>query len=123
MFLCIVSVRGLCVRVVMIALCAFLMCGPYGRLAAHEGEGRAMTAVEFARLAQAEIDRHQHQPRIGHNPAPHAGIHRQVGRLDGNQHVCGCDQCIDCQEPKRRLGVDDNETIRVNDARYLLACG
>ena len=33
-----VSARGLCARVVAIALCAFLMCGPYGRLAAHEGE-------------------------------------------------------------------------------------
>ena len=42
----IVSVRGLCARVAMIALFVFLMCGPYGRLAAHEGEaGSRRTAV------------------------------------------------------------------------------
>ena len=42
----IVSVRGPCARVAMIALFVFLMCGPYGRLAAHEGEaGSRRTAV------------------------------------------------------------------------------
>ena len=42
----IVSVRGLCARVAMMALCALLMCGPWGRLAAYEGEaGSRRTAV------------------------------------------------------------------------------
>lgn len=42
----IVSVRGLCARVGMMALCALLMCGPWCRLAAYEGEaGSRRTAV------------------------------------------------------------------------------
>jgi len=41
-----VCVWGLCARIAMIALFAFLVCGPYGRLAAHEGEvGSRRTAV------------------------------------------------------------------------------
>ena len=55
----IVSVRGLCARVVMIALCAFLMCGPYGRLAAHEGEvgSRRTPVVEVVeRLSPAVVN-------------------------------------------------------------------
>lgn len=52
----VVSVRGLCARVVMIALCAFLMCG---RLAAHEGEvgSRRTPVVEVAeRLSPAVVN-------------------------------------------------------------------
>jgi serine protease Do len=55
----IVSVRGLCARVVMIALCAFLMCGPYGGLAAHEGEvvSRRTPVVEVVeRLSPAVVN-------------------------------------------------------------------
>jgi serine protease Do len=55
----IVSVRGLCARVAMIALCAFLMCGPYGRLAAHEGEvmPRRTAVVEVVeRLSPAVVN-------------------------------------------------------------------
>ena len=55
----IVSVRGLCARVTMIALCAFLMCGPYGRLAAHEGEvsSRRTAVVEVVeRLSPAVVN-------------------------------------------------------------------
>jgi len=41
-----VCVWGLCARIAMIALFAFLVCGQYGRLAAHEGEvGSRRTAV------------------------------------------------------------------------------
>jgi Do/DeqQ family serine protease len=53
------SLRELCKRVLMIALCAFLVCGPFGRLSAHEvdpGSRRTAVVEVVERLSPAVVN-------------------------------------------------------------------